>query len=73
MKKSFFILAISSIFFISCAEKKTKSEKDTTNTPKIENSDLEVNQIDSIANQLEKAKDDIDDAANEVDKLLDEL
>ncbi len=73
MKKIFFILAISSLFFISCAEKKTKSEKDTTQTPKIENSDLEVKQIDSIANQLEKAKDDIDDAAKEVDKLLDEL
>jgi peptidoglycan hydrolase CwlO-like protein len=73
MKKFFFILAISSLFFISCTEKKTKSEKDTTNTPKIENPDLEVNQIDSIANQLEKAKNDIDDAAKEVDKLLEEL
>jgi len=73
MKKSFIILAISSFLFISCAEKKTKSEKDTAQTPKIENSDLKVKQIDSIANQLEKAKDDIDDAAKEVDKLLDEL
>lgn len=73
MKKSFFILAISSLFFISCAEKKTKSEKDTSNTPKIENSDIEVNQIDSLTNKLEKAKEDIDDAAKEVDKLLDEL
>ena len=73
MKKSFLILAISSIFFISCAEKKTKTEKDTTDAPKIENSDLEVNQIDSLTNQFEKAKDDIDNAAKEVDKLLDEL
>ena len=73
MKKSFFILAISSLFLISCADKKPKLEKNTTNTPKIENSDIEVNKIDSITNQLEKAKDEIEDAAKEVDKLLDEL
>jgi len=73
MKKTFFILAISSLFFISCAEKKTKSEKDTADTPKIENLDLEIKQIDSLSNQLEKAKGDIDEAAKELDKLLDEL
>ncbi|MCZ4694577.1 hypothetical protein DWB61_05935 [Ancylomarina euxinus] len=73
MKNIFSILAISALLFISCAEKKTKSEKDTSQTPKIENSDLEVNQIDSIANELEKAKDEIDDAAKELDQLLDEL
>ena len=41
--------------------------------PKVENSTNEINQIDSVTLQLEKAKDDIDKAAKEVDELLDEL
>lgn len=55
-------MAISSLFLFACAEKKTKTEKNTTAAPKVENSTNEINQIDSITHQLEKAKDDIDKA-----------
>lgn len=72
MKRSIFILAISFLFLFSCADKKTKTEKKMT-APKVENSTDEMNQIDSVTLQLEKAKDDIDKAAKEVDELLDEL
>lgn len=71
MKKIIFILFISSLFLISCAESKTK--KETTDVPKVENQEIEINKIDSITNKLEKAKDDIEATAKEVDELLDEL
>lgn len=73
MKKIIFILVISSLFVISCAESKTKANKETTDVPKVENQEIEINKIDSITNKLEKAKNDIEETAKEVDKLLDEL
>jgi len=71
MKKIVFILAISALFLISCAESKTK--KETTEVPKVENQEIEVSKIDSLTNKIENAKDEVEKAAEEVDKLLEEL
>ncbi|MRT94589.1 hypothetical protein [Ancylomarina sp. 16SWW S1-10-2] len=71
MKKIILILAVSAMFLVSCTESKTK--KETTDAPKVENQEMEVSKADSLTNKIENAKVEVEKAAEEVDKALDEL